>query len=86
MQIYKIEYLFEGEPRTHQFEIKQARLSAHEAAMHLLQLHFGDGENSLIMPTADATPDEILNQAELVGLAQIMVVDQPSVDGSRNNQ
>jgi len=41
-------------------------------------LHFGDGENSLFIPTADATPREILEQAELVGLAQIMVVDPQS--------
>lgn len=78
MRIYKIEYLFNGESRTHQFELKQTQLSVHEAAMHLLQLHFGDGENSLVMPTADAMPEEILEQAELVGLTQIMVVDQPS--------
>jgi hypothetical protein len=44
--------------------------------MHLLQLHFGDGENSLIMPNADATPEEVLWQAELVGLTQIRVADQ----------
>lgn len=41
--------------------------------MHLLQLHFGDGENSLIMPSADATPAEILQQAERVGLTDIHV-------------
>jgi hypothetical protein len=40
MRIFKIEYLYDGEPRTHQFELKQAQLPAHEAAMHLLQLHF----------------------------------------------
>jgi hypothetical protein len=77
MRIYTIEYLFNGEPRTHQFELKQPQLPVHEAAMHLIQLHFGDGENSLVMPTADATPEEILEQAERVGLARIMVVDQP---------
>ncbi|MHC8358639.1 hypothetical protein ACYZTL_26365 [Pseudomonas sp. LB3P81] len=75
MRYYTVEYLFDGEPRTHMFEIKQPRLPVHEAAMHLLQLHFGDGENSLIMPNADATPAEILEQAERVGLTQIQVVD-----------
>ncbi|MHC8391667.1 hypothetical protein ACYZTM_27465 [Pseudomonas sp. MDT2-39-1] len=76
MHKYTLRYLFKGEPRTHLFELKQPQLSVHEAAMHLLQLHFGDGENSLIMPTADATPEEILKQAELIGLTQIEVVDQ----------
>lgn len=39
---------------------------------------FGDGENSLIMSTGDETPEKISEQAELVGLTQIKVVDQPS--------
>lgn len=75
MHHFTLTYLFNGEPRTHVFELKQLRLPVHEAAMHLLQLHFGDGENSLIMPSADATPLEILEQAERVGLTQIEVVD-----------
>jgi hypothetical protein len=77
MRKYALEYLFNGEPRIHLFELKQPQLPVHEAAMHLLQLHFGDGENSLIMPNADATPEGILEQAERVGLTQIKVVDQP---------
>ena len=77
MHKYTLEYLFKGEPRTQQFELKQPQLPVHEAAMHLLQLHLGDAENSLIMPTADATPEQILEQAERVGLTQIKVVDQP---------
>jgi hypothetical protein len=77
MRLYTVEYLFDGKPRTHQFELKQPQLPVHEAAMHLLQLHFGDAENSLIMPTADATPEEVLEQAGLVGLTQIQVIDQP---------
>jgi hypothetical protein len=76
MHNYTVSYLFNGEPRTHVFELKQSEMQAHEAAMHLLQLHFGDSENSLIMPTADATPEEILEQAGLVGLTQVKVVDQ----------
>ncbi|MFJ3368368.1 hypothetical protein [Pseudomonas sp. NPDC086251] len=75
MANYTLEYLFNGEPRAHMFELEQPRLPVHEAAMHLLQLHYGDAENSLIMPTADATPEEILEQAERVGLTRIKVVD-----------
>jgi hypothetical protein len=78
MHKYLLEYLFNGEPRTHLFELKQAQLPLHEAAMHLLQLHFGDAENSLIMPTADATPEQILEQVERVGLTRIKVADQSS--------
>jgi methylmalonyl-CoA mutase cobalamin-binding subunit len=74
---YTVQYLFNDESRTHRFELTQPELTEHEAAMHLLQLHFGDAENSLIMPTANSTPEEILEQAERVGLTQIKVVDQP---------
>ncbi|WP_342655690.1 hypothetical protein [Pseudomonas sp. F3-2] len=41
--------------------------------MHLLELHFGDGKNSLMMPNADATPEEILAQAAVVGLIDIRI-------------
>jgi hypothetical protein len=73
MHTYTIEYRFNDTPRQHQLEIEQETLEADEAAMHLLELHFGDGENSLMMPNADATPEEILAQAAVVGLTDIRV-------------
>ncbi|WP_110951205.1 hypothetical protein [Pseudomonas bohemica] len=76
MRTYTLEYLFNDEPRTHRFELKQPQLPVHEAAMHLLQLHFGDAENSLIMPNGEASPEEILEQAKRDGLTEIRVVDQ----------
>ncbi|MCX2900479.1 hypothetical protein [Pseudomonas mandelii] len=75
MRNFTVQYLFNGESRSHVFELKQAQLPAHDAAMHLLELHLGDAENGLIMPPADATPEEILQQAEVVGLTQIQVLD-----------
>lgn len=74
MRKYTLNYLFNDEPRTHGFELKQSELPLHEAAMHLLQLHFGDAENGLILPAADATPAEILEQAEVVGITRIKVL------------
>jgi hypothetical protein len=59
--------------RTHEIELNQSELAVHDAAMHLLELHFGDGENSLIMPTADSTAEEILEQASLEGITKIEV-------------
>jgi hypothetical protein len=44
--------------------------------MHLLELHLGDAENGLMMPTADSTPEQILEQAERVGIKDINVVSQ----------
>ncbi|NBB13587.1 hypothetical protein [Pseudomonas sp. SLFW] len=75
MRTYTVQYVFNDEARTHRFELKQAHLPVHEAAMHLLQLHFGDAENSLIMPNGEASPDEIVGQAARVGLRNIYVVD-----------
>ncbi|CAI8798429.1 Adaptor protein [Pseudomonas sp. IT-232MI5] len=76
MYTYHIEYRFNGEPRTFLLELKEQQLSEHEAAMHLLELHLGDAENGLMMPTADSTPEQILEQAERVGITDIKVVSQ----------
>ncbi|MBK5512574.1 hypothetical protein [Pseudomonas sp. TH15] len=76
MHNFLLEYLFNGEPRRHVLEVQEAQLAEHEAAMHLLELHVGDAENGLIMPPADATPEQILQQAEIVGITQIRVVKQ----------
>lgn len=73
MREFTLDYLFNNEPRTQVFELKQLQLPVHEAALHLLQLHFGDAENGLILPPADATPEEILEQAQVVGITQIEV-------------
>jgi hypothetical protein len=76
MYTYHIEYLFNGEPRTFLLELKEQQLPEHEAAMHLLELHLGDAENGLMMPTADSTPEQILEQAERVAITDIKVVSQ----------
>ena len=74
MREYTLNYLFNAEPRTHVFDLKQSELPMHEAAMHLLQLHFGDAENGLILPAADAAPEAILEQAQVMGITRIEVV------------
>lgn len=66
-----VHYRFNGEPRQHRFDLLDADLPAHEVLMHLLQLHFGDAENSLLMPAADATPEQIVEQAATVGIALV---------------
>ena len=76
MYSYRIEYRFNDEPRDHSFELKEQQLPVHEAAMHLLELHLGDAENGLIMPTADSTPEQILEHAERVGITEIEVFSQ----------
>ncbi|MBC3209438.1 hypothetical protein HU755_21775 [Pseudomonas sp. SWRI111] len=73
MPTYHIDYRFNGEPRTYLLDLNDAQLSAHAAAMHLLELHLGDAENGLVMPTADSTPEQVLEQAQRVGLTDINV-------------
>jgi len=76
MYTYHIDYRFNGEPRTFLLELKEEQLAKHDAAMHLLELHLGDAENGLIMPTADSTDEEILEQAKRVGITDIKVVSK----------
>ena len=76
MYTYHIEYRFNGEPRTYLLELKKAQLAEHNTTMHLLELHLNDAENSLVMPTADSTPEQILEQAERVGITHIRVVSR----------
>ncbi|HEK1689316.1 hypothetical protein D3C81_1629470 [compost metagenome] len=73
MHTYNLTYLFKGEPRDHRFALKQPELSLHEAALHLILLHYGDGENSLVMPAADASPTEILQQARSLEITRVEV-------------
>jgi hypothetical protein len=68
---YMVSYRFNDQLRDYPLELEQSALPAHVAAWHLLQLHFGDAENSLIMPSSDATPAAILDQALLLGIASV---------------
>nr|WP_314485363.1 hypothetical protein [uncultured Pseudomonas sp.] len=74
MQAFTVRYTLNGNPTEHTFELDQPGLALHEAALHLIVLHFGDGENSLVMPPPDATPNEILAQAQVLGLTDVAVV------------
>lgn len=73
MATYNIQYRLAEEPKSYRLELEQDELRRHEAAMHLIVLHFGDSENSLVLPPADSSPDDILAQADLLGLSQIEV-------------
>lgn len=73
MPVFSVDYCFKDESRNHRLELNQPELSASDAAMHLLELHFGDSENSLIMPNADAGADEIIEQAGQLRLTDIRV-------------
>jgi hypothetical protein len=80
MPLFSVDYRVKDQPRHHRFDLNQPALSVSDAAMHLLELHFGDSENSLMMPNADATPDEVIEQADQLGLTDIRVTDTASDD------
>lgn len=71
MPTFSLEYRFNGKPCSYLLRLEQNQLPMHEAALHLIVLHHGDGENSLVMPAADADPQEILKLAELLGITVI---------------
>jgi hypothetical protein len=68
---FDVHYLFNGTPREHHFDLPEEALLPHAAILHLLQLHFGDAENGLVMPAADATPADIIEQAATLGIELI---------------
>lgn len=74
MSQFTLNYRFHNQPRSHELELEQSQLSEGEAARHLIELHHADAENSLLMPAADATEDELLAQAEVLAISDIRVV------------
>ncbi|SEE37562.1 hypothetical protein [Pseudomonas coleopterorum] len=72
MATASVQYRFNGEPRTWMLPAR-IEPGLHAVVMHLLQLHFGDGENSLVMPTAEDSDEQVLEQAARMGLTDIQL-------------
>lgn len=70
-RVFRIDYRLKHEPHHHDLELAVDQLGNAQAALHVLMLHFGDGENSLLMPNADATAEQILAQAAVVGITDV---------------
>ena len=70
---FEINYIFKNDPRHHIIESDEEGMSQGSAARHLLELHNGDAENSLVMHDADAGEAKILEQAEVIGITDIRV-------------
>lgn len=73
MPHFTIDYLYDAEPRTHVIDLGQAQLSEADAVRHLIELHHGDAENSLLMPDADASDAQVLEQADVLKIARVRV-------------
>lgn len=71
--LHRVSYLFNGQPRSHEFEHDNAEFLPEMAAMRLMALHYGDAENSLLIPAADAPADQILDQAHIMGITALEI-------------
>lgn len=71
---FRIDYQLNREPRHYQVKLPVAQLSTRDAALHVLALHFGDAENSLLMPNGDASAEQVLAQAAVMGITEVHAV------------
>ncbi|HBB99864.1 MULTISPECIES: hypothetical protein [Stutzerimonas] len=70
---FEINYIYQNDPRAETYDVDADSLSQGEAARHLIELHNGDAENSLVMPKAGADEAQLLEQAEVMGITDIRV-------------
>nr|MBF0683192.1 hypothetical protein [Pseudomonas sp.] len=70
---FEVNYIFHNDPRAQVIESEDDSLSQGNAARHLIEHHNADAENSLVMPDAEAGEEELLRQAEVVGITDIRV-------------
>lgn len=70
---FEINYIYRNDPRAEIYDAEVDSLSQGAAARHLIQLHNGDAENSLVMPKADADEAQLIEQAEVMGITDIRV-------------
>jgi hypothetical protein len=68
---FLVTYLFHSQSRHCDLEVEATTLTAADATLHVLQLHFGDAEAGLMMPPADATAEQVLEQAKLLGITSV---------------
>lgn len=70
---FEINYIYQNDPRAVTYDADVDSLSQGAAARHLIELHNGDAENSLVMPDADADEARLLEQAEVMDITDIRV-------------
>jgi len=73
MPTFTINYQFESEQRAFAIELDEPDLTRAEAILHLIELHHGDAENSLLMPDAQASEAQIVEQAHVLGITEVSV-------------
>lgn len=69
---FEVNYIYQNDPRA-DHRVADESLSNAAAAAHLIRLHHADAENGLVMPDVDAAGEELLKQAEILGITDIRV-------------
>ncbi|MCF7201499.1 HAD family hydrolase [Pseudomonas oligotrophica] len=70
---FEVNYIYRNDPHAQIIETDADDLSRGQAAERLLRLHNADAENSLVMPDAGADEEELVRQAEVLGITDIRV-------------
>lgn len=70
---HRVSYLYNEQPRNLELEYEHAQIPPEVVALRLLEIHYGDAENSLLMPAADDSPQEVMDQAQLMGITMIEI-------------
>lgn len=68
----RVAYRYHQEPRQHVFET-EAPLGRGDAVRQLIERHFADSENNLVLPEPGASEAELERHAEVLGLTEILV-------------
>lgn len=77
MPSFQIDYCFQNQLRSKVIEAESEQFPAARAAHYLIELLFSDAENSLLMPAPNASAEQLLEQAELLGISSIQVRKLP---------
>lgn len=68
----RVDYRYRLEPRDHVFET-DTPLNRADALRRLIEHHFADSENNLVLPEPGASEAELERHAEVLGLTDIQV-------------
>lgn len=70
---HRVSYLYNDQPQQRELEYEQPKLPPEVAALKLLEIHFGATEQARLVPSADASPQEVMDQAQLMGITFIEI-------------
>ncbi|GGL97739.1 hypothetical protein ACFQDN_02170 [Pseudomonas asuensis] len=70
---FNIHYIYKAAAKAITITSNDDEMPVYQAALRLIELHQAGAENSLAMPSADASPEEIMQLAESHGIHDIHV-------------